>query len=115
MEYNWLGPDLTRNTRGQLYPFFGGFKYSDPVWYTTCTKVGIKLSAFCTEVIIICIYSAVFIFQVLSKYSGVILERREACSRCLYYGVIYDIMVYFRYDPYMGSLLELLTAGKRNF
>ena len=43
-EYDWLGPDLTRNKRGQLYPYIpSGLSYSNQVWYVTGPKVGIKL------------------------------------------------------------------------
>ena len=34
-----------------------------------------------------------------------IIERREDCSRYFYYGFIYDIMTYYRYDYYMGGFL----------
>ena len=58
-EYAWLGPYRMQNKQGWLYPYIaGGFNYSDPVWYVNGPKVGIKLSIFCAEVIIICICSA---------------------------------------------------------
>ena len=42
-----------------------------------------------------------------------ILEVRKACIRYLYYGARYEIMMYFRYDYYMGVLLESLVSGYR--
>ena len=51
-----------------------------------------------------------FILQVLSEDS-VIIEGREACSRYFYYGVRYDIMMYFRYESYMEGFLGALAAG----
>ena len=31
VEYNWLGPDPTQNTQGQIYQYIpGGFNYSGP-------------------------------------------------------------------------------------
>ena len=68
-EYDWLGPYLTLNIKGQLYPYItGSFNNSEPVCYNsfgvrvspiTVTKVGITLYGFCAEVIIICICSVV--------------------------------------------------------
>ena len=55
IEYGCLDPYIPRNTRGGLYPYIhGGFNYSDPVWYVTGPKIGITLSSFFVEVIIIC-------------------------------------------------------------
>ena len=39
------------------------------------------------------------------------MEGEEACGRYSYYIVRYSIMMYFRYESYMGVLLESLAAG----
>ena len=44
-----------------------------------------------------------------------ILEISEACSTYFYHGVIYDIMMYYRYESYMGVLMVELTVGYRQY
>ena len=50
------------------------------------------------------------VLQVLYGASVPIIEGGEACSRYLYDGVIYEIIMYFMYESYMGGLLEELAA-----
>ena len=50
------------------------------------------------------------VLQVLYGVYIAILEEEEACSRYLYDGVIYEIIMYFMYESYMGGLLEELAA-----
>ena len=53
------------------------------------------------------------VLQVIYGASIAILEVGEACSRYLYDGVRYEIIMYFMYESYMGGFLaELAAHGK---
>ena len=40
---------------------------------------------------------------------------REACCRYLYYGVKYDIIIYFGYEYYMGGFLAELDMDNGKY
>ena len=54
------------------------------------------------------------ILQVLYKDSRVIIELRDTCSY-FYCGFRYEIIVYFRFESYMGGFMEALVAEYRQY
>ena len=122
-EYDWLGPDPMQNTQEWLYPYIAGsFNYYNKgmayILTNNCRWSSIKFSAFCEEVIIICICSVVQratlpcvnssilclirVFKVCYnnnilydlEYFGVVFLidsefMGSTCSKFLYYGVIW--------------------------
>ena len=78
---------------------FGSWVYASLFVRTKSTLLVFVLCCFCqrVKVQLLCL-----VLQVLYKDSRVILERREAWSRYLYYGVMYDIIWYI---PGMSLML----------